>query len=325
MNIRTWWNLPQIRLQVLVLLVGMALMAVKFGAFLLTGSNAILTDAVESIANLAAGLFGLYSLSLAARPRDWNHPYGHGKIEFLSAGVEGGLIAVAGLAMLGKAVYNLLFPVTLQALDLGILLTLLAGLVNGMLGWLLRREGLRSQSPTLRAGGAHLISDALSSAGLVLGLGLVLVSGKAWVDQVLTLLFGGAILYTGIGLLRQALAGMMDEADPSLLGNFVTELEAIRKPQWIDLHNLRIIKYGTDRHIDAHMTLPWYLKVEEAHREVKAVEDWSQAFFQSDTEIFIHVDPCQPASCPICSVPACPVRQAAFEQRVPWQIGRAHV
>ncbi|MFK7908069.1 MAG: cation diffusion facilitator family transporter, partial [Chitinophagales bacterium] len=162
-----------IRVQWLAVLVGLLLLIVKFVAYFWTNSNAILTDALESIVNVLAGVFTLVSLYFAARPKDRNHPYGHGKVEFLSAAFEGGLIVLAGIAMMVKAGYNLFHPIEIKSLDIGMVLIGAAGFVNYGMGWLLIQQGEKGNSLALKAGGAHLQSDAYSTVGLFLGLGLM--------------------------------------------------------------------------------------------------------------------------------------------------------
>lgn len=311
-----------VRLQMLVVLVGIVLLAGKFIAFFLTGSNAILTDALESIINVAAGAFSLYSLILSARPRDANHPYGHGKIEFIAATFEGALIVVAGSIILMKSVYNLFEPVALQQLDLGILLIAIAGVINYIVGLITEKEGKKSNSLVLMAGGKHLKSDAYSTAGIVAGLGLIYLTGLVWLDSVVAMLFGSLIAYTGYKILRASVAGIMDEADYELLKRIVTVLNRHRRPNWIDIHNLRVIKYGTTLHIDCHLTVPWYLNVQEAHDEVEAVGNLVREKIDPGIELFVHTDPCVPQSCAICTKADCNVRQHPFTQRIEWDFDK---
>lgn len=308
-----------IRLQKFVVLVGLVLMAAKFAAFFLTGSNAILTDALESIINVVAGGFALYSLLLSAKPKDENHPYGHGKIEFISATLEGSLIIIAGLSIIGKSIYNLFHPVTLQKLDIGIALTVAAGLVNYVVGVLTERKGNQTNSMTLVAGGKHLKSDAYSTAGLLVGLVIILLTGLAWIDNIVAMLFGGIICYTGYKILRASVAGIMDEADYELLRRIIKVLNENRRPNWIDIHNLRVIKYGPTLHIDCHLTVPWYLTVKEAHDEVLAIHKLIAEKISDDLELFIHTDPCLSGSCPICTNQTCDVRQHQFVKREDWK------
>jgi cation diffusion facilitator family transporter len=306
-------------IQASVVLAGIVLMGVKFAAWWLTNSNAILTDALESIINVVAGFFALYSLWLASKPRDENHPYGHGKIEFLAAGFEGSLIFTAGVLIIGKAAYNLRYPQEIQAMDLGLVLTAFSGGLNYIMGYMLVREGKKERSLTLESDGHHLLSDAYSSAGIILGMGLYLLLGFVWLDSLTALLFGVFILYTGYRLMRGAISGIMDEADPTLIYPLVQIMEQHRKENWIDVHNLRIIRYGASIHIDGHLTVPWYFTVEQGHAEVKQLEQVIQQQQGAPVELFIHADPCRPPlACKICIKSDCQHRHSANERVVHW-------
>jgi len=306
------------RMQLSALVIGMALMGIKFIAWWFTNSNAILSDALESIINVIAGAFALFSLLFAARPRDRNHPYGHGKIEFLSAGFEGILIILAGVAIIGKAIYNLYFPQPLEGLGLGLVLTAIAGGINFGLGWIMEAQGKKTNSVLMVASGKHLMSDGWSSLGLIIGLALVFFTGIAQFDNILALIFGCVIIYTGLGLVRAFIAGILDEADYALVKDIVQNLERHRSSNWIDIHNLRVIKYGALLHIDCHMTLPWYFNLQQAHQEVDILEKYGNEIHSNEIEFFVHLDPCLPDSCGICLKEDCPVRQHPFENRVNW-------
>lgn len=304
------------------MLVGVLLLLVKFTAFFLTNSNAILTDALESIINVAAGSFSLYSLIVSSRPRDLNHPYGHGKIEFVAATLEGSLILVAGSVIVLKSVYNFLQPQAIQQLDIGIILTASAGVVNYIIGVLTERRGNKSNSLVLVAGGKHLKTDAYSTAGILIGLLLLYLTGQVWLDSLVAVIFGLMITYTGYKILRTSLAGIMDEADYTLLRRIVRVLNENRKPNWIDIHNLRVIKYGSTLHIDCHLTLPWYLNVLEAHDEVEAVGMLVREKIDPSIELFIHTDPCIAPSCQICTKPDCDQRIHTFKEQVEWDFDK---
>ena len=213
------------RWQALILGIGLLLLGGKLLAWWLTGSNGVLTDALESIINVLAGAFALYSLNYASRPHDSNHPYGHGKIEFLSSGLEGLLILTAGGLMIGKAIHDLFQPGELAYLGWGVLLTASTGAVNGLLGWLAQRQGQRLNSQVLKAEGQHLLSDAWSSLGLIVGLGLIWLTDLMWLDQVVAIGFGLLIAYTGLGIMRRAVAGVMDEADEEVIDQLVPILQ----------------------------------------------------------------------------------------------------
>ena len=314
-------NQQNYRLQSAVLIAGIVLMGLKFLAWLLTNSNAILTDALESIINVVAGAFGLFSLFIAAKPKDANHPYGHGKIEFISAGFEGALIFLAGSIIIGKSAYNFFVPQELSKLDLGLLLVAASGMINYIMGYLLERRGRHSNSLIMKASGKHLKSDAYSSAGLLIGLGLILVTEASWLDNLVAILFGAIILFMGFRLLRTSLAGIMDEADEQLIAGIIEILRDRRNPNWIDVHNFRVIKYGTTLHIDCHLTLPYYFDVLKAHQNIKAFEDAVIRQSDAPVELFIHSDPCRPpAACTICQKTDCPVRERPFERTIAWTL-----
>jgi len=304
----------------MAVLIGLVLMAVKFLAFFLTNSNAILTDALESIVNVVAGSFALYSLWLAAHPRDENHPYGHGKVEYISAGVEGGLIAVAGLIIFGKSIYNLIYPHDIEQLDWGLALTAGAGAINYAMGWFLVSEGKKRRSMTLQADGKHLMSDGWSSLGVIVGLGIIMLTGIVWVDNVVAMFFGGYIIYAGIKLIRSSVAGIMDEADVDLIKQVIEILNQNRRPNWIDIHNLRIIKYGSSLHVDAHVTLPAQLTFQQVHDEMEAIDHIITEHFGPETEFFLHPDPCVPAYCGICTTNNCQEQQVPLSQREAWTL-----
>jgi cation diffusion facilitator family transporter len=309
-----------LRFQTVILLVGLVLMAVKFTAWAITQSNAILTDALESIVNVSAGAFTLYGLWLTTKPSDANHPYGHGKIEFIAASIEGTLISLAGLIIIGKSTYNLIIPHEIHKLDIGLYLTAGAGLMNFALGYGAARLGKRNKSLPLQASGKHLMSDGWTTVGLIIGLSLIIITGQVWLDSVVAIIFGGVILVMGVRILRPSIAGIMDEADTEVLDNIIQVLEENRKPEWIDIHNMRVIKFGTRLHVDCHVTMPYYFEVKQAHDEVDAIEAVINRHNGEGVEFFIHVDPCRPEACPLCQMPECPVRQKPFTARVPWRL-----
>ncbi|HMP93449.1 MAG TPA: cation diffusion facilitator family transporter [Phnomibacter sp.] len=309
-----------LRVQKWVVAISVILLAIKFTAYFLTHSVAILTDALESIVNVVAGMITLYSLYVAAKPRDAEHPYGHGKAEFLSAGVEGTLITLAGIWIMVEAVDKFLHPQPIQKLDTGIILIAAGGLVNFAAGYFAELTGKRQRSLAITATGKHLKSDAYSTAGLVAGLLLMLITGYPWIDSAIAVIFGAIIIITGWGILRKSIAGIMDEADESLLEQLVAVLNKHRRPCWVDLHNLRIIKYGSRLHVDCHLTLPWYYNLNEAHTQIDELENIIRAELGDQLELFTHTDGCLPKSCAICPLTPCPHRQANFEKRIDWTV-----
>lgn len=310
----------KIRTMAVAVAVGVLIMGAKFLAYFWTHSNAILTDAVESVINVVAGGFALFSVYFSSIPKDRTHPYGHGKIEFLSAGFEGGLIFIAGISILFKAIYSLFIPYELAKLGTGILLTAAGGVLNLFLGLFLVQRGKKYHSITLRADGKHLLSDVYSSLGLILGLGVIYLTGIVWIDSILAIIFGVIILITGYRLIRQSLAGLLDEADYQTLESIIKILNRERREEWIDIHNMRVQKYGDILHVDCHVTFPWYHKLEKVHKEVDAIEELVNCHHYNDVEFFIHADPCRPISCPICSMKKCSVRQKPFRKKLQWKL-----
>jgi cation diffusion facilitator family transporter len=296
------------------------LLTVKLVAYFLTQSVAILTDALESIVNVVAAMLGFYSLHLSAKPRDTDHPYGHGKIEFLSAAAEGLMILVAGIFIVIEAIGKIIDPAPLQQLDVGLLLISVTAAINFLMGSICLKIGRQNKSLALTATGNHLHTDTYSTIGVVAGLVLLSVTGIVWLDSAVAMIMSGIILYTGFKIIRTSVAGIMDERDKVLLGEFITVVDRNRSKNWVDLHNLRIIKYGSTLHLDCHLTVPWYLNVHEAHDEVAKLRDIAEKTFGPAIEMFVHSDGCVPTSCPICIKDDCPVRYHHYERRIEWTV-----
>lgn len=313
-------GLQNITIQRWVALSASLLLVIKVTAYFLTGSVAILTDALESIVNVAAGFLGLYSLYLSARPRDANHPYGHGKIEFLSAGIEGSMIVVAGVLIVIEAIRNLLHPSPLLKLDTGMVLLALTAAINSAIGAWCVRTGKKNNSIALQASGKHLLSDTYTTAGILAGLALIYFTGLTWIDSAVALVLSAIIFYTGYNIVRTSLAGIMDEQDKELLTQLAKTLNENRKENWVDLHNMRIIKYGSALHLDCHLTVPWYLNVHQAHREIDDLALLVRKNFGDSLELFVHSDGCLEFSCRLCNKAHCPERKHPFEKQIQWTV-----
>lgn len=309
-----------LQLQKTVVIIAVALFIIKVIAWYLTRSVLVLTDALESTVNVVAGFIGLFSLYIAARPRDANHPYGHGKAEFLSAAVEGSLIIIAGFVIIYEAVYSIIYPHRLKQLDYGIILICVTAIINYLTSYYCIKTGKKNNSVALIASGKHLQTDTWSTLGIIIGLVLIRLTGLQWIDSVISIGLAGFIIYTGYRIARSSVAGIMDEADIALLQKMVELLNTNRQPNWIDLHNLRIIKYGNVLHMDCHLTVPWYLNVKEAHAEIDNLSALIKKTFGESVELFVHADACLASSCTICNKQDCGVRLHAFEKRVEWTI-----
>lgn len=272
---------------------GMSLLfcILKFTGWYLTGSRAILTDALESIINVIATGFALYSVYLASKPKDKNHPYGHGKIEFFSAGFEGGLVLITGIFILIGSAKNIYSPPELRSLNWGLAIITVSLGGNLLLGLNLVKKGKELNSLILYADGKHLLSDCYSSSLLIIGLLIMRFTGWYLLDILLSIILALVIIYNGYKLVRKSLSGLMDEADEHILEKITVLLNENRKPQWVDVHNLRVQRYGPDLHIDCHLTMPKSLSFEEAHAEIGRFEKLLETSFEGHVEIFVHADP----------------------------------
>ena len=301
-----------------VAIVGIVLFVGKLIAWHLTNSDAVFSDAMESIVNIIAAFMGLYSLYLAAKPKDLDHPYGHGKVEFVTSGIEGALIIFAGIIIIVEAVDSLLHGNIPEKLDWGILIVALTAAINYLMGHISIKKGIKENSLVLQSSGKHLQSDTFTTLGVVISLVLVYFTKIYWIDAVVALLFGGYIMFVGYKIIRKSLSGIMDEADLDMLSRLAKFLNENRKPEWIDIHNMRIQQHGSKLHIDAHLTLPWYFELRKAHEEMENVYKLIGENTDRNIEFNFHLDDCKPFSCEICQLSECPVRQRPFVKKINW-------
>lgn len=298
-----------------ILTVSVLILVVKFVAYYLTNSVGVLTDAMESIVNVAAGAISLFSLHWADRPKDKNHPFGHGKIELISASIEGILITVAGGLIIYEGVKRLLIPTDIQKVDIGIYIIAVSGLVNYLMGWYSILVGKRYGSIALVAGGKHLQSDTYSTIGLVVGLILLYLTGITWIDSVMALIFGSVIIVTGISILRKTTDNLLDRADIHLLNDLADTLNRNRKPDWIDIHNVKVLKSGNFLYMDCDLTIPWYYNIEQGHRIGAGVQEVLKEKYSDHAILNIHLDPCnifETPKCGKCMCTECPYRKQEF-------------
>lgn len=278
----------------LSLAVGFLMLFGKWTAFVITGSYAILSDALESVVHVVATAFALASIVLAARPPDMKYPYGYGKIGYFSAGFEGGLIALAGLAILYEATLGLIRGSEPSRLDLGMLLIAAAAGINLVLGLFLIRLGKRTNSLILTADGQHVLADSWTSFGVLVGVALVYLTHLSWLDGLVAIGFGLNILWTGWTLVRESFSGLMDRADPVLLGRIVAALQAAREPGWIDVHQLRAWQAGDRVFVDFHLAVPHEWTVSRIHDCNDRIHDLLRELLGDETELIVHFDPDRP-------------------------------
>ena len=309
-----------LRLQFFISILSVVLFLIKILAYYSTHSLAILSDALEGVVNVIAGFIGLFSLYVASKPRDAEHPYGHGKAEFISAAAEGALIFAAGIFVVFETVSNILHHEVLHSLDKGLWLVGATGIINAIAGGICIKVGKKNNSPALKASGKHLLIDTYSTITIIGGLILMVYTNILWLDKAIAFGMSLFIFYNGYNIIRGSLAGIMDEADTELLNKFVVILNNERTENWIDLHNFRIIKYGSQLHIDCHLTVAWYLNVHEAHDQVDALKEVFLETFGESLELFVHTDGCQPFSCKVCFNKDCKLRQHPFEHKIEWTL-----
>jgi len=317
-NKKTITHKDKIGFQKIIAVFGVILFIGKIIAWKLTNSDAVFSDAMESVVNVISAFMGLYSLHLAAKPKDDDHPYGHGKVEFVTSGIEGALIAIAGIMIIYEGVNSLIVGKTLNKLDLGIWIIAATAIVNYLLGYISIKKGKAENSLVLIASGKHLQSDTITTLGVVISLIVVYFTKIYWLDSAVALTFGAYIIFVGYKIVRKSLSGIMDEQDPELLNQIIQVLEDNRRIEWIDVHNMKIQQFGANLHIDAHITLPWYYSLREAHNEMEKMIILLAKNTNRSVEFNFHMDDCKPVSCSVCQIKDCPVREKNFVKRVQW-------
>lgn len=275
----------------LSLLVALWVLGLKALAYLLTGSVALLSDALESTVNVAAALLALLAIRFAQRPPDETHPFGHSKAEYLSAVLEGVLVVLAALLIAKESLPRLLHPRPLGDLGPGLLVSLLASLINGLLAWHLLRQGERLRSPALTADGYHVLSDVLTSLGVLAGVSLAWATGLWVLDPLLALLVAGNILLMGFRLVRQSVGGLMDEGlSPEEVGRIRRTIAEAVGGRALEVHDLKTRKAGNRSFLEFHLVVPGSMTVEEAHRLCDELERALAESFPG-LAVTIHVEP----------------------------------
>ena len=295
--------------------IGFLILGAKFVAWRVTGATVLLADAAESIVNVIAAVMVTYSVAVASRPADEDHPYGHGKAEPLSAAVEGALIVIAAMVIVVEAIRHLIAGPELQQLGTGIALAGIAGLGNLGLGFYLMRVGRQEESEAIQADGVHLLTDVVTTAGGIAALVAVQLTGIQLLDPLFALVVAANILVTGWRVVRRALRGLLDEADFPFLAEIAQHLERERPPDWIEIHEMRARRSGAFHHIDLHLTVPRYRSIEQAHQTGDELEKTLLAFVSTGGGAVVHMDPCQPRHCVGCAMADCPVRSEALKER----------
>ena len=291
---------------------------IKLTAYYLTGSVAVLSDAMESVVNIVSAVFLCWVLRIALTPPDSNHPYGHGKAEAFSAGLEGSLILCASVFIFLTAMKDLITGAELHSLNIGLLAMFIASAVNILLATVLARIGRRDNSKALTASSKHLMSDVWTTAGVFIGLAAVYLTGWSWLDPLVAMAVAVHLLREGVLIVRDAVNQLMDAADDGLLDELIQRLNRARQASWINAHQLRAWHAGRDLHTDMHLVVPYYytaLQLHDIHVDIAAALLEGNS---DNSDAVIHFDPCTGRYCPECRMSNCSVRQAPAERHHPF-------
>ena len=301
------------------LAIGFLMFIGKMGAYLITGSAAIFSDAAESVVHILATSMALTSIIISSKPADETHLYGHGNVEYFSAGIEGALIFVAAIVIIFEAIHDLVKGTVLQSLDVGLVIVGLAGVINLILGFYMVRTGKSTDSLTLIADGKHILTDSFTSIGVFVGIILVMLTGYTIIDPIIAIIVALNIIGTGYKLIRQSVGGLMLETDPELLKKIANKLSAFRKEYWIDIHELRYWKSGDKMFIDFHLIFPCYFTISQTHQEEKEIAEMLSEEFVN-AQVKIHFDYCRPELCKYCEFESCAIRQDEHSVKFDWNV-----
>jgi cation diffusion facilitator family transporter len=309
------------RAAIISLSIGIGMFVFKIGAYLITGSAAIFSDAAESVVHVLATGMALFSIILSSKPADDSHPYGHGNIEFFSAGIEGLLILIAAIFIIYESIGSIIAGPKLHQLGIGAIIITLASTVNLLLGNYLIRTGKKTNSLTLVADGKHVLTDSITSFGVIAGVLLVMLTDILLLDPIIAIVVALNILFTGWKLIRESVGGLMIEANPVILKKLSDTLIHAKKDYWIDIHELRFWQSGDKLFIDFHLILPYYFNIKQAHDEENFIESELQKVF-SNVDSKIHLDYCLPDLCKFCNYQTCTVRSEIKSRSINWNINK---
>jgi cation diffusion facilitator family transporter len=304
---------------VIYLIVSFVVFALKTAAAIKTQSTALFSDALETLVNIAAAIISLIVLKFISQPKDENHPYGHGKAEFISSAVEGGFIFSAGLVIFVEGCRNLVSPRGMEFNDVGLVVSGIATILNVLLALYLRRMANRRHSVMLQASSSHILSDVWTTVGVLIALGITKITGFLWIDPLIAIFLACFLFHEGYKVLRESFSGLTDELDPKILNEismaFQKVVEAGEAPGLIDLHEVRFIRSGHFHHVDAHLVVPRFWLVSKTHTFMEELEKKVVNAYRFDGEMAFHIDPCGPENCEACDYANCTVRSKAFVKR----------
>lgn len=299
----------------LSLFVGIFLLAFKFYAYYVTNSQSVFSDALESIVNVVAAIITVIVIIIAAKPADDDHPYGHGKIESMASTFEGGAILLAGILIVIQAVQVFIRGSRIEEINSGLLIVAGAGIANGLLGWFIFLRGKKHYSEALKSSGIHLMTDTLTSVGVIAGLLMVKYTGFEWIDPLAAIVFGCMLAYAGGRILYRSGNILIDAYDVETLKVLTGLFEKHYQPGVVQIHFTRVIRSGNYHHIDCHMVMPEFWSILEAHDFSERFEKAVILDYPVEGELHIHHDPCRMAFCESCELANCPIRKMPFKQR----------
>ena len=299
----------RMKLALLSIVAGTGLLGLKFLSYKMSGSVALKSDAIESIVNVVAAIFALGAVIFAGKPADKEHPYGHGKIEHFSAAFEGGLISLASVFILLEAAKGLIYGVELKDIGKGLAVNLLAGALNGLLGWYMLQQARKTRSKALEADGHHILSDFWTTVGIGAGLIAVKVTGIHWLDPLMAGIVGLLLARTGFRLVKESSQALLDMEDPEMLDKVLVSMNRVRTWDIIALHELRTFRSGRYTHVDVHIVVPEYYPVRQAHDLCEDFGKKALADGPIEGEVHTHVDPCCRLYCDRCPAECCLIRR----------------
>ena len=300
---------------------GIIIFIIKLIAFLATDSTAIFSDAAESVINIVASGVALYSIIISSKPADKDHPYGHGKIEYFSAGFEGLLIAIAGLVIIYSGIEKIIIGAEPTKLGFGIILLVVTAIANLMLSKYITRIGKKTNSLTLIADSKHLMADVYTSTGIILGLAVVVITDISLFDPIIAIIVALNILITGYKLVRESVGGLMNEVDFETMKMISEKIISIRKSEWIDIHELRFWKSANHIFADFHLVLPYYFTIKEAHKSDEFILSEMRKVIPG-SQVKIHLDYCDYNLCKYCEFANCKERKEVLTINSEWNQNR---
>lgn len=308
----------RLKASIVSIVVGASVCGIKFAGFFTTNSYAILSDALESIINVAAASFAAYTIVQSSRKADHEHPYGRGRLEYFSAGIEGSLILLAGVLILRESVPRLFTGHQVSRMDLGLMFTGAGTVANLFLALYLTRVGRQNHSAALEADGKHVMSDVISSVGLFLGLILVAVTSYPWMDPLVASIMALWILFSGFQLVRHSYHQLMDRASPEVIDAVARALADARIPEMIRPHRLRLRESGSYILVDFHLIVPRYFTVKQLHALEERIHHHLTEAMDRPVDLLLHNDACAPTDCSYCGVRRCPVRKNKQKTTANW-------